>query len=45
MLHVIILPAYNIWSSGLFCSRSDVLELSHCVSVTRHILMLFLDNY
>ena len=23
-----ISPAYNIWSSGLFCSRSDVLELT-----------------
>jgi len=23
-----ISPAYNIWSSGLFCSRSDILELT-----------------
>jgi len=23
-----ISPAYNIWSSGLFCNRSDVLELT-----------------
>jgi len=37
-----ISPAYNIRLSGLFCSRSDVLELT-CpdTCVTRHILMLF----
>ena len=26
--HQLVIPAYNIWSSGLFSSRSDVLELA-----------------